>query len=203
MEILIIRHAESQHNVNKSKGLNSQITGCGLRQATELALFLKEAFPNLNEWTGIVSPYLRTLQTASLVSFFNDVKFKVDPLISEYRNGPSGYTDGKGITIPNLHESEPEEFKLEVETAQDLLNRMLEFKSSLKEDGKYIVVSHGTPVETLYNILNGNHRVLPWSRQILNTSVTWFKDGRCEWFAKHVNSGEDPRKRPNYLKNAK
>jgi len=204
MELLLIRHAESNFNSRKSKHLDSKLTIRGRQQGRECAEFLSRNF-NLEKWQGITSPYFRTLATSKIISKRTQVPFKIDWRIREYGHKSSGYAESTTIRVPERRDEFPEifegisanpEWNHGYETENNLLERLLDFIQELQSvGGKYIIVSHGVPIYTMIHILNGSHYVPAWDRQILNTSVSHFEEDHFHYIAKFVNTGEDPRKK--------
>lgn len=198
MELLFLRHAESQWNAKESDHLDSAITKLGRKQAIEAAAFLKRKFDDIKEWNGIVSPFLRTLQTANIISEHTDLSFTADWGASEYGGDYQCHTE---IEIPARKEKFPEFFKginanswqMTRELENVFFDRILKFIQQLKKDEKYVIVSHAMPIYTMIYILKGIYVVPKWDRRILNTSVTWIKNGEMKYFARYVNSGKDPR----------
>jgi len=205
MELLLIRHAESNFNSRKSKHLDSKLTARGKRQGGECAEFISRNFEDLEEWQGITSPYFRTLATSRMISKRTLIPFKIDWRVREYGHRSSGYHESTIIRVPERREEFPEIFESVppkpewahgYETEDDLLERLVDFIQALRtENGKYIVVSHGVPIYTMIHILNGSHHVPAWDRQILNTSISHFEEDHFHYIAKFVNTGEDPRKK--------
>ncbi|WP_462413126.1 histidine phosphatase family protein [Neobacillus sp. Marseille-QA0830] len=92
MNIYVIRHGESQHNVDRTVMAHTHdsqhsLTELGFKQAEETGEFMKTI---LNEKTVLfVSPYLRTKQTAQAIhtSLPEGVPFLENPLIREWELG--------------------------------------------------------------------------------------------------------------------
>jgi broad specificity phosphatase PhoE len=203
MELILVRHAESLFNTRESKHLDAQLSKRGVRQCQEVANYLSKKLEN--EWHGFVSPYFRTLATANAIRKETGIEFDIDWRIREFSNG-AGYTRNTHFDVEFRPELFPEIFRdmenpnwvATFETGEDLIDRLLDFWCELKEkDGKYIMVSHAMPIYTMYNLINGTHTIPKWDKKILNTSVTHFIDEECNYFAKFVNSGVDPRSGKN------
>ena len=199
MELLFIRHAESQFNAKETHDLDSALTKLGRKQAIDAAAFLKRKFDNIDEWEGYVSPFLRTLQTAKTINEHTNVKFKVDWGISEYGGDYSCTTN---IFVPARKEKFPDFFKettiegwkMHSETEQELLNKTTKFLEKIQQvDGKYIIISHAMTIYTMINIIKGIMLVPKWDKRILNTSITWIVNNEIKYFARYVNSGKDPK----------
>jgi len=199
MELLLIRHAESQYNAKETDHLDSALTKLGRKQTIDVSAFLKRKFDDIQEWDGLVSPFLRTLQTAKTIYEHTDLKFKVDWRIHEYGGD---YACMTSFDIPNRKDKFPEFFedtevnswKMIAEVKSDFFDRILKFVEWLQEyNGRYVIVSHAIPIYTMIYILKGIYRMPKWDRRILNTSVTWIWNNEIRYFARYVNSGKDPR----------
>lgn len=210
MEIILIRHAESEYNTKESRHLDSPITKNGRRQAIELSAFLKRKFDDISDWRGYVSPLLRTLQTAKIIHEHTEMRFDVEYRLVEYNNGSSGYPYNFILDIPvrrdwfaDFFRKVPPDQKFwrqEAEEEQILINRLTGYLNFLKSEhpnDKIILVSHAMPIYTMIYLLKDIAIVPKWDRKILNTSVTWFTNvenqPKCRYFARFVNSGRDPR----------
>lgn len=184
--------------------LDSPITLTGVYQITETAKWLAKEF-DFTGWKGIVSPYLRTLQTAAfLQKEIPTLKFEVDSCAGEYyvngfpEDDFAGMNNGV-ITIPNrVHEFSQfdgwstltyqsmygkEEFSC-------LLERLYHLNKKLV-NGKYLVVTHACPAHVLSDICMG--RPVEWIksfsynfRDVKNSSITYVKDDNKVWFSKIV-----------------
>lgn len=92
MNIYVIRHGESEHNIDRTVMAHTHdskhsLTELGQSQALKTAEFLKNS---LNEKTVLyASPYLRTIQTAKAIHSFlpEQVPFYENPLIREWELG--------------------------------------------------------------------------------------------------------------------
>lgn len=190
MNIVLIRHAESRFNLKETGNLNSGLSERGKIQANEVAAFLKRKFDDIDKWIGYVSPFTRTLETAKTIDAHTGIKFDIDFRIAEYAHPSSGY----GLKTLEIELPNKNKWQQKPESEADFLYRLEAFIESLKEkDGQYVVVSHAMPIYTMIHILLGTPMIPQWDRKILNTSVTWFKENKLKYFARFVNSGNDPR----------
>jgi len=165
MELLIIRHAESRRNMGVSYNLDSTLTDSGMKQACRTATWLYENF-KFEGYKGLVSPYYRTLQTASVISEVIESDFCVDDRLVEYR-----FRNPNIINIPNrslLFQNidwpkswfDKKERRFDVESVDTFIDRSLEILLELKNSGhdKYILVTHGTPAVMISKLAVGNTR---------------------------------------------
>lgn len=178
-EILAIRHAESHYNAKLTDDLDSCLTEKGEEQARETAKYLAR-HSDLNEFIGIVSPYLRTLQTASIFKEYIDIDFEVDfgpvEVMITYENGSTikdRREDFKNLIWPKDNFGT---FHFHQENPNLYIGRMKAFYKSLLKNKKYMVISHGSPVKTLTD-MNSNKNAV-WSHEYpRNCSLNW-TDGK-------------------------
>jgi broad specificity phosphatase PhoE len=162
----------------------------GLQQAEETAERLKsETIDHI-----FASPFLRTLQTASVVAkkirkkikveagfseWLNPREFRDQPLLGEVidlkREFPFIDTDYRSTTNPDYPEDR-EDLDVRTETA---LSRILNSHA-----GNVLIVSHGSPIQAIHKALTG---VSPEAMPPMS-SVTQFEFGSGEW--KVVTSGD-------------
>jgi broad specificity phosphatase PhoE len=161
--ILLIRHAQTWHNVKESDDLDASLTPQGEEQALRLSQYLSKL--NLQGYVGLVSPFLRTLQTASIIKEKTNLNFKVLPLLAEYGQIAQWMKDsGKEsylIRVPNRSDQfvgfDWSGFTEEIfqdETVAEFKSRMKYLlENSLSE--KTLIVSHGAVIWTLIDLLTG------------------------------------------------
>lgn len=204
MQLLLIRHGECQHNAKETDNLDSGLTKLGRKQSIELVAFLKRKWGDeMKEWKGFVSPFLRCLQTAQILWEHAEINFDVDWRLREWAHGSSGYHANTHVEVPNrkikfpefFHVDAPPSWNVPGENETHLLARMIEFTNFVKKSNyeKIIVISHAMPIYTMIYILKDVPMVPKWDRKITNTSVTWYEHDRIRYFAKFINTGNDPR----------
>lgn len=185
--ILLIRHGISEHNARKTTDLDSSLTQDGHNQTKMVAEFLKDIL-DVSEWECLVSPYLRTLQTAKILKESLNLDFMVDERPREVM------VKYEGVKIPNRADQFPEfcwegipkqGYFFGNETEDEFCDRMLVLKATLPPDGKFLIVSHGSPVEVLGRIEAGEKNELPptW---VDNSSLTLIVEGKKLWYNRVV-----------------
>lgn len=161
-ETIIIRHAETFYNRNESTDLDSNLTPRGIKQAEGVAAYLAESKDGQG-FTGFVSPFLRTLETALAIHKATGIPFKVYPSICEY--GANWSRVPYRISVPSRQESYPmfdwslfSESKLFTsETFEQFLDR-IKAVAAVKRPEKSLFVSHGAVVYTLTDLFtDGKH----------------------------------------------
>ena len=185
-ELIVIRHARSQHNVRDEEGLDAGITDWGKRQAGNVACFLKDQM-NLDGFQFITSPFLRCLDSSLPIQVENPVsQFQVWPEFREYLNH-----SGKECFVKNRKEYPfdwsrfPDDgTTYEEEYNEIFLNRIHDGFSLLPE--KSLVVTHGLPAITLVAIAKGQLHMPVWDYSISNASITYIKRGRVVWHGRSL-----------------
>lgn len=176
MNVILIRHGQSEYNVRLTSNLDSRLTPEGVNQVQRAAQKLVEQFPDINNFDGITSPYYRCLQTAEIISQITGIQFRVDTgpreIMSIY--DPVEIRSHHGdFEFPGfLHEG----WRFDTETIEQYQSRLKEFARSITRPS--VVVSHGTPVVTLSKWLRGEEEIDPdLINYVENASLTHVKDG--------------------------
>lgn len=162
-EIYLLRHAQSDNNAGNTKHYDSDVTAKGKRQAHEVALYLQG---RIDGFVGIVSPFLRCLQTMLPVYRMSNIKVKVNRTAGEspakgairiYSRNRSGdfakeYEWGlEHKTIDNNHGQSYFDFTGETEAQyQDRLDRLISYLPK-----KVVIVTHRTPIHTIVKKICG------------------------------------------------
>lgn len=191
LEALIIRHGQSCHNTRVTSHLDSPLTEVGVHQATMVGQWLKTNVPNLDEFVGIASPYLRTLQTANFIQKETKLKFLVDSRVAEY--DVTQLKVGDIIHVANRYREfsnfnwqlvgiDSLEFYFGTLEAKLLTSRAYLDKL---QDNKLVIVTHAFPKIILRDLLL-NKPISELSqeyynktdfRSIFNCSISWVKNG--------------------------
>lgn len=208
MEILIVRHAQSLFNIHATDELNSELSSDGFVQVLTLGDWLQHEF-DLTDYKGLVSPFLRTLQTAFCLNQITGLQFTVEPAVREYHVDKSHpqledgamFVSCEQVGYPEFEWPEEKAFStgwsFKNESLEEFVDRIRNFYEGL-EDGKYLIVSHGAPCRVLhdvaagldlsyleerYDVKNVNE---PKKESIPNASMTWIIDGKVEYASKVV-----------------
>lgn len=188
MNIILIRHGQSGANAGITDHQDSELTPLGERQALATAQFLKETLGSGRGWTGIVSPFLRALQTASPIAAALELSFAADWDAREIGEHDGSNQARIPAIIPNLRpgfdwidthlKGDGSPWHHPQETASAFSERITKFIAKIGHKHRnVIVVSHGSPIVMMAEVLRGRSgHCPPWTEQITNASVTWFKD---------------------------
>lgn len=184
-ELILVRHGQSEYNIKLTNELDSQLTAVGIQQAHETGRYIKANF-DLSEFIAITSPYKRCLQTARILREETGLDFSV-------HLGPREIMIHYDLAeIKNHREIFPEfnwehehDLILNRETEADFLVRMKEFHQEIKHP-KLLVVSHGSPVNTIYEYASGLDAGVDCVTFVKNCSISYVKDGKGVFLGKVV-----------------
>jgi broad specificity phosphatase PhoE len=194
-EFITIRHGESQYNALLTDNLDSELTPKGVAQARATGKFLKEHFGHIQDFMAFTSPYLRCLQTSQLIQEETGLEFTVTP-------GPREcMVHYERVEVPNRMEQFPQfvwnipcrskhffgqSWQFHMETEDEFINRMSDFMEESKTHQKAIIVSHGTPVQTMYEMRLGIVNPPNITTCVANATVSYARNGEGIWLGKVI-----------------
>lgn len=157
MELILIRHGESEGNIGLTDDPDCGLTPRGREQARQLGRRL--ARHDLVGFSGIVSPYRRTRDTAAEIAAASGLAFVVDDAIREW--GPPATIDGRHFPA---------------ETREQLADRLGDFLNR-QAGRKLIVVSHAAPIAVLTPLVWGERPNLQGAfwEGVSNCCPRWLK----------------------------
>lgn len=201
-ELILIRHGESHYNAMLTDNLDSQLTDKGREQAKRTGKFLREHFGHIQDFVGLTSPYLRCLQTSEIIQQELGIEFLVTsgPREIMVSYDTTVKVPNRSVDFPHLEWASPiysepridDSWIFNQETADEFLKRIALFMhSGLPE--KTLVVSHGTPVCSMYDIKLGMKKPPDLHTYVGNASVTYIRDGEGIWFGKNIHAEKEKR----------
>lgn len=174
-ELLLIRHAQSVANAGPCNECDCGLTELGRQQAERVGEQLRKHFDVAGFW-GTTSPYRRARETAEGISRGSALAFLVDEGCREW--GSTCSVDGKHY---------PEEQLAQAAARLDL------FLKRLRPGGKYVIVSHATPVFLMIQLMTRGNVSAALSQcsgsfwaPITNGGITHIKDGKVVCLAKQI-----------------
>lgn len=186
MLLLAVRHAESRANVDKSAGLDAELTALGHQQAAAIASRLQNA-PLKAIYS---SPFRRCIQTAQPIAELLGMPVRIRPDIAEFHHLPKGTTQ-QPHPIPSIDElllaqsglDRCADWKDEFtwpgldESVDQLITRMQSFQSYIKsrwnsEEDIVLIISHGSPIARLIDTWLTNTRGPSFRFIIDNAALT-------------------------------
>lgn len=169
MNIILVRHGESEFNVGKSESVDSHLTDKGFAQAHETAMYLGRYLDKEKYWTIIASPYIRTFVTANIIRYtsFDQSTLNTDIRIAEYLLCRPEFFQSK---IP--YSLQTGESITELPTAEQTLENLKNFWNDLDKDRNYIIVSHGIPIMVMVELARGKASIPQWDKAYVNCAIT-------------------------------
>jgi broad specificity phosphatase PhoE len=185
-ELILIRHGESQYNACLTDHLDSELTHKGIEQARITGKFLKEQFGHIHNFVGITSPYIRCLQTSRILREETGLEFTVNPgpreIMMKYQ---AAEVKNRRDKFPEFVWNHDDDLFFSQESDIQFINRIKDFHDSLNHE-KLVVVSHGTPVNTIYEFALGLKANADTVNFVKNCSVSYVRNGEGIWFGKVV-----------------
>ena len=176
MDLIFVRHGQSQFNVDQSGGMDSPLTELGRRQAHRVGLYLAR-----EQKIDLIysSPYARAKETAQIIATYvgRPIEYKDDlrEAEEEYWSGmnrfanPLATLDAPPLSPADINVAYAEFQKRVVRAFREIL--------TAHSEGTVLVVSHGGIMGTIVRTLAGAHQLSVHSD---NTCLTQFhfEDGR-------------------------
>lgn len=194
-ELIVIRHGQSEYNAKLTDNLNSNLTEKGIEQAIATGKYLKQNIPNIHEFYGITSPYLRCLQTSDYINREIGNSFTVESAVREammeYEECRVEKKHFPHFSWKNWTESH-EIYRTETES--ELVSRIWNLLKSLSHP-KLILVSHASPVAVIHDLACGlsheecveNVTILENERKyVRNCSIAHVRNGQTISYDKVV-----------------
>ena len=142
VDLILIRHGESEANVGLSDDPDCALTELGLEQARRLAHQLTEY--DLRGFAALTSPYRRARQTAAEIEAITGLPFTVEEAVREW---------GAAATIDGRH--------YPVESGEELILRLEDFLRRY-EGRKLVITSHAAPIGVLLALARGERPEVSW-----------------------------------------
>lgn len=194
-ELILIRHGQSEYNVELTKGLDSNLTEEGIRQVRETGRFLSTHLGHIRtSFVGVVSPYLRCLQTARILGEETGIDvWAVDPRAREIMvHYDECHVPCRRDDFPDYKWNYPYTgINFKMETTENFDARMREYFNELYRehpDGAVLIVSHGTPTTALAHLSVGTYTGPGVSEgtYVANSSISYLRNNQTMWFNKVV-----------------
>lgn len=132
--MIFIRHGQSEHNAHLTADRDSGLTLLGKQQAHAAARELLSHC--LAGYSGLVSPFRRTRETAAIIAEHTGLNFVVWAALRDWT---------EEVTLDGIHYYH--------ETAEEAQSRCVNAWEVIK-GGKYVIVSHQSPVAVFLQLAN-------------------------------------------------
>lgn len=158
MDLILVRHGQSQYNVDQTGGDDAPLTDLGRMQARRVGSYLAARF---KLGAMYASTYVRALETAQIINEYVGAGLKLDPDLRE-----AEFDYGEGLTLfadpcvalagnPLVRPAEVSEYYAAFQSrVVGALNRIL----TVHQNGQIAIVSHGGTMGTLVRTLAGSHQ---------------------------------------------
>lgn len=162
MELLIVRCGEPLTTTGISYTHDGRLSETGLKQATATSAWLNYQF-RTSGYVGFCSPYIASLQTASVLSSTIGTGFSVENRIRDFKFTATGdvKVENRSLLFSNLNwplnEWTEDSITFNDESIEEVLVRLSGFIYNLNEQGhkKVIVITHATPAFLLAELALG------------------------------------------------
>jgi broad specificity phosphatase PhoE len=183
LELLLIRHGESQFNLDGSGGFDSALTELGRAQALKLAPWLAT---NFNITLFYASTMVRARETAEIVqsAIKLPIQFRENLREADFEIGETmprflHPVNAIGGLAVELDDTDPTYAAFQARVSQayhDIVNA--------RAAGTVLIVTHGGVIATLVRTIFGAHRV---SVHADNTSATLLRWSNARWYLVYSN----------------
>lgn len=193
MDLILIRHGQSQYNLDQTGGMDAPLTAWGREQARRAGIYCKSQF---QLGTMYASTYSRARETAEIINA--QVKLERIELLDELRE----FDDDYGFQMPR-HESPlaalqsnarvlATDISPQYATFQARVQRGLEWILTLhaeqfETDAQIGIVSHGGTMGTILRTITGNHS---YSLNTENTGIHILRWQEQRWHLIALNRTE-------------
>jgi broad specificity phosphatase PhoE len=182
LELVLARHGQSQGNLDRSLGPDTDLTDLGYQQAKRLRDWL---FENEYRFTAMyASPLRRAYQTAEIVNARFGLEIVVDPDLREAEVPYLDVLPQRGVPLGS--ESAPP-FERAYEQMRERVARATARILSESLDGQVLVVAHSGTLGTMLRTILGTHALLVRTEMASLHCLRW-QDGY--WNLQYANRHE-------------
>ncbi len=200
MEVILIRHGQSQSNARLTDALDAKLTDLGERQALATAKYLLSSriLADLSKVVVFVSPFHRTLQTCKPFTELTGISAHAYPDMCEYfSRDTEAYREFVGLSDEEIRRQFP---KVEIDTifqcqgawwpsspedVNSIYQRAERVRNTLIEryfttNNKIIIYSHAEPIGRLVEAMQRVPPSLGWPPWSENCGITRLLVGRTD-----------------------
>ncbi len=183
LELVLIRHGESQFNLDGSGGFDSGLTELGRAQACKLASWLAA---NFNIAAFYSSTMVRARETAEIVQSavkqpiqfrenLREADFEISATMPQFLH-PANAIGGMTVELDDTHPS--------YVAFQSRIAQAVQEIAGTHESGTVLIVTHGGVIATILRTIFGAHKV---SVHADNTSATLLRWNNSRWYLVYSN----------------
>ncbi len=187
LDLILVRHGQSQYNVDQTGGEDAPLTGLGRMQARRVGAYLATRF----EIEALyASSYIRARETAEIVNEFLGLELTLDP---DLREAQQDFASGL-VLFPDLCTSlhrhaavEPPHISEYYGRFQARVAAAVERVLCAHDSGQVAIVSHGGTMATIIRTLAGSHQ---FSVHTENTGIHLLRWEEHRWHVVALNRVE-------------
>ncbi len=183
LELLAVRHAESQFNLDGSGGFDSALTDPGREQAHRLALWLAANFKFAAFYSSTME---RARQTSEIIApaLHLPVQFRDDLCEADFDIGAAMPQFADPMSAMDGHAVRVEDFPPTYVAFQSRVARAFQEIARAHDSGTILVITHGGVIATLLRTIFGAHQV---SVHTDNTAATLLRWNNSRWHLVYSN----------------
>jgi broad specificity phosphatase PhoE len=182
LELVLARHGQSQGNLDRSLGPDTELTELGCQQARRLRDWL---FDQEYRFTALyASPLQRARQTAEIVNACYGLEIVLDPDLREAEVPYLDVLPRRGIPLGS---EPPPPFAGPYEQMRERVARATTRILTESPEGQVLVVAHGGTLGTMLRTILGTHALLVRTELAAIHCLRW-EDGR--WNLQYANRHE-------------
>jgi broad specificity phosphatase PhoE len=182
LELVLARHGQSQGNLDRSLGPDTDLTELGYQQAMRLRDWL---FEQEYRFTALyASPLRRARQTAEIVNACYGLEIVIDPDLRETEVPYLDVLPQRGVPLGG---EPPPPFERAYEQMRERVARATARILTESPDGQVLVVAHSGTLGTMLRTILGTHALLVRTEMASIHCLRW-QDGH--WNLQYANKHE-------------
>jgi len=182
LELVLARHGQSQGNIDRSLGPDTDLTDLGCQQATRLRDWL---FKKGYRLTALyASPLRRARQTAEIVNACYGLEIVLDPDLRETEVPYLDMLPQRGLPLGS---ESPPPFEAAYEQMRERVARATARILAESPEGQVLIVAHSGTLGTMLRTILGTHSLLVRTEMASIHCLRW-EDGR--WNLQYANRQE-------------
>ncbi len=187
LDLILVRHGQSQYNVDQTGGEDAPLTELGRMQARRVGAYLATRF----EIEALyASTYVRAHETAEIINSFIGLELQLDPDLREsaqdFAGGLTLFSNPVGSLEPHAA-FRPEDISDYYAGFQARVIGAVQRILSRHEKGQVVLVSHGGVMATIIRSLTGSHQ---FSVHTENTGIHLLRWENYRWHVGALNRVE-------------
>jgi broad specificity phosphatase PhoE len=182
IELVLVRHGQSYGNLDRSLGLDTDLTDLGRRQATRLGNWLAA------QGYSFTAIYCSTLQRAHQTAAIINAHFGLEVVLDhDLRESGGDHLSDLPLRVTPLDAEPAPPFGPMYEAFRERVMRATERILRENSEGQALVVAHAGTLATMLRCVLGCHSVVVGTEQTGVHGLQWNGD---RWFLQYLNRQE-------------